>query len=1206
MDFFSSEPTQAVSLVQNDVDTFAQAIASRFIDNPILTGLPSPMNIRPRPSSSPPSAYTAVPPSAIDPWLEDVTTLIVDIRPHAAYSSARIPRAISLSVPSTLLKRPLFSLQRLSAMLPSTSARNRFSAWPSASRILVYDADSLSVADTSNIAGLLRKFKSDGFQGELAWLQGGFQGLWRERRDVVDTHPPTPDPENEEEEEEMGKPSQPSVLRTRHLPMSAFSLSSTTVHNSPHFNSSAAPSQTRQPTVLPRPIVNTATSNSHPAYNPFFDTIRQNTELSHGITERIPLRLPRRVRRRIHELPFRWLQDIARRAANAAPRHQSLSDSSSSESEDDDGPCTVDIEEGKEALAMQFFKIELAEQRRLMGIMEHHSKESGQLAEAIAQHVPFPFSITAGVEKGAKNRYRHIWPFEHARVRLHQKKLSDDDYVNASYVQPLGTTKRYIATQGPLPATFTDFWTLCWEQNVHVIVMLTREIEGAMVKCGTYWTDTEFGPLRLRLVSEEGFAPPVDERPATAGFFTQQSSLAIRQPDRKFPHSAGSQLRHRPRHYHTDTTETVKRVFELTHTGYPDAKPRKIVHLQYLEWPDMNVPEDPRGVLGLIKQVDAAVRETRVNDAPVDDRKRKNVQFPMSEIDEKVGIAKHALGNNSPVLLHCSAGVGRTGGFIAVDAILDAIRREIRKDRKPNASTSNSTSNSDNMDVDTVGANKSVGSGTSLTTVPLTISSGVNHGSSRNSKGLEKSRSGLVVHVPLATPMQVDTEIPEMMEDDSPSFTAGTMQWAENVRDETGVEAQDTRCNGVKSSKLAPAPSMVPPSSSSMAGSSNTSQFQGSYHCSSSSLETSVSGTSSYSKVSFPSTTNLQSEALGTLDLRQSVLNAQQPTMAEQRARTISAPPINMRSPSPSTARLQSTFANAVINSSPLARSTLPWLRGPDQDSKLGKHSISSPGGTRGMNTSLPQPAFKPGGMSSDGEPPSRSESPSADEASISQAPPRLMHPMPAPSHPLFSTTAADDEHTTKTFDYKEPRPLHEDNSPPALTTFDDPIWEVVQDMREQRMSLCQSLRQYVFVHAAIIEGSLMVLDEERDIAEGSALRKGSPSADKRPRNTHFSSSSSSEARRSRSPSVSSRRRAPHFCSSDTASITSNKRGASPTELLKEDKAGEVMLSKRPSIKRKHRSGNSVDGARYHPVPMHVPGGGVHMNGGPSSRAMPP
>ena len=111
------------------------------------------------------------------------------------------------------------------------------------------------------------------------------------------------------------------------------------------------------------------------------------------------------------------------------------------------------------------------------------------------------------------DRYRNIWPFEHARVRLQKQRRSigkpptppsnsnagflhpitlpqpadflppvtlslstsrsiqlplntpampssTDDYVNASYVQPLGTKKRYIATQGPLPETFNDFW-LC-------------------------------------------------------------------------------------------------------------------------------------------------------------------------------------------------------------------------------------------------------------------------------------------------------------------------------------------------------------------------------------------------------------------------------------------------------------------------------------------------------------------------------------------------------------------------------------------------------------------------------------------------------------------------------------------------------------------------------------------------------------------------
>jgi len=332
--------------------------------------------------------FPAIPPAELPAWLADPAALVLDIRPHAAFSSARIPGAISLSVPSTLLKRPLFSLQRLSTMLPSPVSRARFSAWRTASRIVVYDADSLSAGESSNIHGLLRKFKSDGFDGELVWLQGGFQAIWRDRRDIVDTNPPTPEVEDEDE--------LASTLKTRHLPLAAFSLSSTTVHNSSHFNSPPKRpfSFSSQPT---------ASSSSYPAFNPFFDTVRQNTELSHGITERIPLRLPRRVRRRIHQLPFPWLQDIARRAANSPRQRHALTDYNSSESESDDAANPTDVEEGKEALAMQFFKIELSEQRRLMGIMEHHSRESTQASEQYPV-TPFPFSITAGVEKGAKNR----------------------------------------------------------------------------------------------------------------------------------------------------------------------------------------------------------------------------------------------------------------------------------------------------------------------------------------------------------------------------------------------------------------------------------------------------------------------------------------------------------------------------------------------------------------------------------------------------------------------------------------------------------------------------------------------------------------------------------------------------------------------------------------------------------------------------------
>ncbi|KAI0073817.1 hypothetical protein K474DRAFT_1567419, partial [Panus rudis PR-1116 ss-1] len=513
--------------------------------------------------------------------------LLLDIRPHNAYLTARIQRALSLSVPSMLLKRPNLSLARLAEMMPSSSDRAKFANWRTASRIVVYDADSTSLAMGSNLLGLLRKFRGEGFEREVAWLRGGFTAVWREQPGLVTQDPPPP------EEDEEDASASVSMAKTMSAPAS----------------------------------VGTFASNGHQmAFNPFFDTIRQNLELARGAQSHdskggsgngqdgIALRLPRRVRRR------------------ERPSSESTS------------PTNSSAEDLTRALAMQFYKIELGEQKRLMGVMEHHSKESGVKKET------FPYSITAGVEKGDKNRYRNIWPFEHARVRLMRRSSQEDDYMNASFVQPLGTTKRYIATQGPLPATFTDFWTLCWEQNVHVIVMLTREVESATVKCGNYWNEGEYGPLRLKLL-ETNDTPEKEKK-------RRESDKRRRRGGHDGKGNGNGE---------DENPTTIKRVFELRHTGYPLASPRIVTQLQYLEWPDLNVPEDPRGVLDLMWEVEEIVESS--------------ASSPGKEVDPRTGVAKHAV-NNPPVLLHCSAGVGRTGGFIAVDAILDGIRREMRKRRE--------------------------------------------------------------------------------------------------------------------------------------------------------------------------------------------------------------------------------------------------------------------------------------------------------------------------------------------------------------------------------------------------------------------------------------------------------------------------------------------------------------------------------------------
>jgi len=47
---------------------------------------------------------------------------------------------------------------------------------------------------------------------------------------------------------------------------------------------------------------------------------------------------------------------------------------------------------------MEFYRIELGEQRRMMRVMDHHTRE-GLSTGPVDSTPPFPFSITAGIEK---------------------------------------------------------------------------------------------------------------------------------------------------------------------------------------------------------------------------------------------------------------------------------------------------------------------------------------------------------------------------------------------------------------------------------------------------------------------------------------------------------------------------------------------------------------------------------------------------------------------------------------------------------------------------------------------------------------------------------------------------------------------------------------------------------------------------------------
>ncbi|KAM6972610.1 tyrosine-protein phosphatase non-receptor type 9 [Aplochiton taeniatus] len=251
---------------------------------------------------------------------------------------------------------------------------------------------------------------------------------------------------------------------------------------------------------------------------------------------------------------------------------------------------------------------------RVQELVEHvkRKKKKGiyQEYEEIRKEPPSgTFDYSRKLSNQVKNRYSDVLCLDQSRVHLCQLCDEDDetsDYINASFMDGYKKTNAYIATQGPLPKTFQDFWAMVWEQMVLIIVMTTRVVERGRVKCGQYW------PLEEGRAEQHGY------------FLIRNTHIQVFQ-DFKLSHL---EL------YNTQTGER-----------------REVSHYLYVSWPDFGVPKSASAMLEF----------------------REHVLQRQEASVQRLGSHWTGPPGGPPVVVHCSAGIGRTGTFCTLDICLSRL-----------------------------------------------------------------------------------------------------------------------------------------------------------------------------------------------------------------------------------------------------------------------------------------------------------------------------------------------------------------------------------------------------------------------------------------------------------------------------------------------------------------------------------------------------
>ena len=205
-------------------------------------------------------------------------------------------------------------------------------------------------------------------------------------------------------------------------------------------------------------------------------------------------------------------------------------------------------------------------------------------------------------------RYSNIRCYKDNYVKI----STPHELINASWIH-FPFEDSFISAQAPLKNTIDDFWTMCFDYDVNIIIMLCNLEENGKEKCVEYWENDKR-----------------DLKDSTAS--TMDTNFII--------------------NYTTEqiNNDIIIRNINIRDKNKEENNEKKIKQIHYGSWPD-HQSLDIQDIYG-------------------------NILFMFNLVDKEIG--------HNPIVVHCSAGVGRTGTFIALYNLYRDILNQIHEKNNKN------------------------------------------------------------------------------------------------------------------------------------------------------------------------------------------------------------------------------------------------------------------------------------------------------------------------------------------------------------------------------------------------------------------------------------------------------------------------------------------------------------------------------------------